>query len=73
MIVKKKPIYSYLQHSRYYLAIELISIYFIIPSVLYFFNTHSVLPVLWVIAAICLLTLYKDSTFEKKIYGVHLH
>lgn len=66
MIVKKKPIYSYLQHSRYYLAIELISIYFIIPSVLYFFNTHSVLPVLWVIAAICVLTLYKDSTFEKK-------
>lgn len=52
--------------SRYYLILELLSIYVLIPTVLFFLVWLPVLPLLWLVTIVCISALFRDKTFNRK-------
>jgi len=62
----EKKSYSTFRYTTPYLVIELSGIYILLPSVMFFFVSVPVLPVLWLIALICFWLISKDGTFDKK-------
>ena len=58
-------IHRALIQSRFYLIFELISIFVIIPTILYIFLPLPILPILWIIAFISISALFKDKTFDR--------
>ena len=51
--------------SQTYLLLELITIYLILPAMIYIWSPHPLLPFLWFIAFICGVMLFKDKSFKK--------
>ena len=55
-----------LTQSRYYLVLELLSIYVIIPTALFFLVSLPVLPLLWLVTILCMSAIFRDKTFDRK-------
>ena len=53
--------------SQTYLLLELITIYLILPAMIYIWSPHPLLPFLWFIAFICGVMLFKDKSFKKNM------
>ena len=51
--------------SRYYLILELLSIYVILPTILFLFVSLPVLPILWLVTFLCIRAVFKDRTFDR--------
>lgn len=52
--------------SHRYLAVEMVVIFLLLPSLIYFWSPHPLLPFLWILAMICGAILLKDKSFDRK-------
>lgn len=64
--MKSKKSYPSFTQSQYYLVLELLSIYVILPTILYFLVSPPVLPILWIVTILCFWVILKDKTFDRK-------
>ncbi|MEA3434093.1 MAG: CPBP family intramembrane glutamic endopeptidase [Campylobacterota bacterium] len=64
--MKSEKPYPSLTQSRYYLVLELLSIYVILPTILFFFVSPPVLPLLWLVTILCTWAIFRDRTFDRK-------
>lgn len=56
---------SSLMTSRSYLFVELIAIYVGLPALVYLWPPQSLFPLLWVLALICAMVLFRDRSFKR--------
>jgi membrane protease YdiL (CAAX protease family) len=58
-------IYASLVQSRNYLISELLGIFVIIPVIIYALLPLPIIPILWLIAFLCIWAVLKDKTFDR--------
>mgnify|MGYP000382118574 CR=1 FL=1 len=58
-------LYASLIQSRFYLICELLSIFVIMPAVIYALLPLPILLILWMVTFISILALFKDKTFDR--------
>jgi membrane protease YdiL (CAAX protease family) len=57
--------YTLLIQSRFYLILELICIFIMVPTILYALLPITIIPILWLIVFISIWGLVKDKTFDR--------